>query len=238
MGQTVIGVTPLWDAEKGCIWMWPNYLAGLEAFGAVPVILPLAEDAGAVRRLLFLCDGVLFTGGQDVSPQLYGEEKRAVCGEICDARDIFEQNLLHLALEQDKPSFGICRGLQFFNVCLGGTLYQDLPAEHPSGVVHTSTPTNRATHMARILPDTPLHSLLEISDLRVNSYHHQGIKDLAPSLREMVRSEDDVIEAVYLPDKRFAWAVQWHPERSFAADECSRKIFAAFVDAAAHHTPR
>lgn len=238
MRQAIIGVTPLWDAERNSYWMLPDYLTSLEAVGAIPITLPLSEDADATAQLLDLCDGVLFTGGQDVSPQLYGEEKRAVCGEICDARDIFEQNLLHLALEQDKPVFGICRGLQFFNVCLGGTLYQDLPAEHPSEIVHTSAPTRRAFHGARVLPGTPLYALLETSDLRVNSYHHQGIKDLAPDLREMARSEDDVIEAVYLPDKRFAWAVQWHPERSFAADECSRKIFAAFVDAAAHHTPR
>ena len=238
MGETVIGVTPLWDAEKGCIWMWPNYLAGLEAFGAIPVILPLTEDAETARRLLSRCDGILFTGGQDVSPGLYGEDVRQVCGEICTARDTFEWNLLRLALEQDKPVFGICRGLQVFNACLGGTLYQDLPAEHPSEVVHTSTPAGPASHGARILPDTPLAALLGTTDLQVNSYHHQGIKDLAPPLREMVRSEDDVIEAVYLPGKRFAWAVQWHPERSFATDESSRRLFEAFVAAASHCTDR
>ena len=81
-----------------------------------------------------LCDGFLFTGGQDVSPVLYGENSRQACGEVCEKRDAFERRLFTQALKQDKTMLGICRGIQFFNACLGGTLYQDLPTEHPSHV--------------------------------------------------------------------------------------------------------
>ena len=190
------------------------------------------EYSGA--SLLSLCDGVLFTGGQDVSPELYGEKPRQACGEICKKRDAFEQRLFAQALEQDKPMLGICRGIQFFNACLGGTLYQDLPAEHPSDVAHAMRPPyDRAVHSVLLLPESPLAALLGRTKMGVNSYHHQAIKALAPGLAEMARSEDGLVEAVYMPNKSFVWAVQWHPEFSFRTDENSRKIFAAFAAAAA-----
>ena len=128
---------------------------------------------------------------------------------------------------------GICRGIQFFNACLGGTLYQDLPTEHPSEVAHVMRPPyDQTVHSVALLPGTPLAALLGRAELGVNSYHHQAIKVLAPGLVEMARSEDGLVEAVYLPDKSFVWAVQWHPEFSFRTDENSRKIFSAFVAAA------
>lgn len=230
MKKPIIGVTPLWDKEKNSYWMLPGYLEGLEEAGAIPVILPLAADGADIAQLADLCDGFLFTGGQDVAPQLYGEATRPTCGELCHARDTLERELLRQALERDKPILGICRGLQFLNVALGGTLYQDLPTEHPSEIEHSMKPPyDQAAHMVRILPDTPLAALLQKPELGVNSYHHQAIKNLTPGLVEMARSTDDLIEAVYLPGKTFVWAVQWHPEMSLHADEASGKIFKAFV---------
>lgn len=232
MKKPIIGVTPLWDKEKNSYWMLPGYLEGLEEAGAIPVILPLAADGADIAQLADLCDGFLFTGGQDVAPQLYREALKPTCGELCPARDTLERELLNRALEQDKPILGICRGLQFLNVALGGTLYQDLPTEHPSGIEHSMKPPyDQATHTVRILPDTPLAALMQKTELGVNSCHHQAIKTLAPDLVEMGRSTDDLIEAVYLPGKTFVWAVQWHPELSFHTDEDSRKMFMALVTA-------
>ena len=232
MEKPIIGVTPLWDGEKNSYWMLPGYLEGVQEAGAIPVILPLAADGADAARLADLCDGLLFTGGQDVSPQLYGEERRPACGELCPARDALERELLNRALEQDKPILGICRGLQFLNAALGGTLYQDLPTEHPSGTGHfMKPPYDRAAHAVHIWPMTPLASAVEKAELGVNSCHHQAIKTLAPDLVEMARSKDDLIEAVYLPGRTFVWGVQWHPEMSLRTDEASRKIFEAFVGA-------
>ena len=232
MKKPIIGVTPLWDEEKNSYWMLPGYLEGLKEAGGVPIILPLTADGTDIARLVDLCDGFLFTGGQDVSPRLYGEAMKPTCGELCPARDAMEWELLRRSLERDKPILGICRGLQFLNVALGGTLYQDLPTEHPSELGHSMRPPyDRAAHTARILPGTPLAALLQKTELGVNSCHHQAIKDLAPSLVEMARSTDDLIEAVYLPGRTFVWAVQWHPEMS-PQEESSRKIFEAFVRAA------
>ena len=232
MKKPIIGVTLLWDEEKNSYWMLPGYLEGLEEAGAIPIILPLAADGADIAQLADLCDGFLFTGGQDVAPQLYGEAMKPTCGELCPARDTLEQELLNRALEQDKPILGICRGLQILNVTLGGTLYQDLPTEHPSEISHSMKPPyDRAAHTVRILPDTPLAALLQKQELGVNSCHHQAIRSLAPSLVEMARSTDDLIEAMYLPGKTFVWGVQWHPELSFRTDEDSRKMFMALVTA-------
>ena len=93
-------------------------------------------------------------------------------------------------------------------------------------------PYDRIVHSVALLPGSPLAALLGRAELGVNSYHHQEIKALAPGLAEMARSEDGLVEAVYLPDKTFVWAVQWHPEFSFRTNENSRKIFSAFVAAA------
>ena len=202
MKKAVIGVTPLWDRDRDSYWMLPGYLEGLELAGALPIILPLTESNSDISRLVSLCDGFLFTGGQDVSPKLYGEKPRVTCGEICEKRDTFEQRLFTQSLEQDKPMLGICRGIQFFNACLGGTLYQDLPTEHPSEVAHVMRPPyDQIVHSVALLPGTPLAALLGRAELGVNSYHHQAIKVLAPGLAEIARSEDGLVEAVYIPDK-------------------------------------
>lgn len=233
MKKPIIGVTPLFDQGRDSYWMLPGYLEGLEQAGAIPIVLPLPEELEDLTQLISLCDGLLFTGGQDVSPELYGETPKVACGELCPARDRMEQALLHLALEQDLPVLGICRGIQFLNAALGGTLYQDLPTEHPSQTQHHMTPPyDRAVHTVTLRSGTPLAKLLGVERMGVNSYHHQAVKTTAPGLREMARSEDGLVEAVCLPEKRFVWAVQWHPEFSFRTDEHSRKIFAAFVAAA------
>ena len=233
MKKPIIGVTPLFDRERDSYWMLPGYLEGLEQAGAIPLVLPLPEDLDDLPQLVSLCDGLLFTGGQDVSPELYGEAPKPTCGEVCPARDRMEQALLRLALERDLPVLGICRGIQFLNAALGGTLYQDLPTEHPSQTQHHMTPPyDRAVHTVTLQPGTPLAELLGTEHIGVNSYHHQAVKTLAPCLTEMAWSEDGLIEAVCLPGKRFVWAVQWHPEFSFRVNEDSRKIFGAFVAAA------
>ena len=140
--------------------------------------------------------------------------------------------LLNRTLEQGKPILGICRGLQFLNVALGGTLYRNLPTEHLSGIEHSMEPPyDQAAHTVRILPDTPLAALLQKQELGVNNCHHQALKTLAPGLAEMACSMDDLIEAVCLPSKTFLWAVQWHPEMSLCADEARRKIFEVFIGA-------
>jgi putative glutamine amidotransferase len=146
-----------------------------------------------------------------------------------------ERALFSIAvLERNKPALGICRGIQIFNVLLGGTLHQDIPDRLPrSSLTHRQKPPyDRPVHRVSIEPGSPLHELLAVDSLAVNSSHHQGIAELSPRLGPMARSEDGLVEAVYMKDKSFVWAVQWHPEMALA-EEGSKKIFRAFVDACA-----
>lgn len=232
MKKPLIGVLPLWDDGKQSLWMLPGYFAGLQREGALPVMLPLAGDEPSLRRMAETFDGFLFTGGQDVQPSVYGEEQLPLTGEICPDRDGMETALLPLLLEAGKPVLGICRGIQILNAALGGTLWQDLPAQHPSDVEHhQGLPYNAPSHTVALVPGTPLHALLGEKTLPVNSLHHQGIKTLAPALRAMAAAPDGLVEAVYMPGKRFVWAVQWHPEYSLD-QPASRAILRAFVRAA------
>ncbi len=234
MKKPIIGITPLVDIEKASYWMLPGYMQGLEAAGAVPIMLPLLPDSAGITELAGICDGFLFAGGQDVSPSLYGETARPACGELCPERDSFEAALFQAALHHNKPVLGICRGIQLINVLLGGTLYQDLPTEHPSETPHRMAPPyDRAAHSVAVIPGSPLAALLGAREIGVNSCHHQAIKSLAPALRAMARAQDGLVEAACLPIKDFVWAVQWHPEFSFTSDENSQKLFGAFVAAAA-----
>ena len=138
-----------------------------------------------------------------------------------------------LTLETGKPMLGICRGIQLFNVMLGGSLYQDIPTECPSDVEHHETPPyDKVAHPVTVEQGTPLYQAVGVTQMGVNSYHHQGIKELGKGLRVAAKAPDGMVEAVYLPDHPFALAVQWHPEFSRLSDENSRRIFEAFVKAA------
>lgn len=232
MSRPVIGVVPLWDEKLSSLWMLPGYFGGIEQAGGLPIMLPLTSEPDELEQAAAMCDGFLFTGGQDVAPAVYGEEASPLCGESCPERDAMEQALLKLAVGLDKPVLGICRGIQFINAALGGTLYQHLPADYPSTTEHHQTPPyDKPVHKVRITPASPLEDLLGGGTLAVNSYHHQAIHTLAPSLRPMAVSEDGLVEAVCLPAARFVWGVQWHPEFSYKTDEASRKILSAFVGA-------
>lgn len=233
MKKPLVGIVPLVDEERESLWMLPGYMEGLTRAGAIPVMLPLISDKADLARLVEELDGFLLSGGHDVDPALYGEKPLPQCGIPCTPRDEMEKILVALALEQDKPVLGICRGIQFLNAVLGGTLYQDIPAQRPSELEHHQTPPyDRPVHRVKLKRESPLAKLLEAETLEVNSYHHQGIKTLAPGLEEMAWAEDGLVEAVYMPGKRFVWAVQWHPEFSWKSQEASRRILTAFVRAA------
>jgi putative glutamine amidotransferase len=234
MRRPVIGLAPLWDEEKDSLWMLPGYMDGIEQAGGLPVMLPLSTDKLMLEQICRSVDGLLFTGGQDVCPGLYGEEKSTCCGTICDKRDDMESLLFSISvMSMDKPAFGICRGIQLFNVLLGGTLYQDLPAQYkgmPQLCHRQKPPYGMPDHRVTIGTGSPLHALLGTDTMAVNSCHHQGIRELSQELVCMAVAEDGLIEAVYVPCRRFVWAVQWHPEYSLH-DENSRLLFEAFINA-------
>ena len=210
----IIGVTPLWDEERKSIWMLPDYLDGIRAAGGIPVVLPLEMSEEDADRIVETCDGFLFTGGQDVGS--------------CPERDKLETLVLSKALQSDKAILGICRGLQFINVFLGGTLWQDLPSQHPSEIIHRQgKPYGVPTHTVTLNGD--LKTLLGKGIIKVNTLHHQAAKDLGSDLTTIAVAPDGIIEAVQMVGKRFVWAVQWHPEYMFKTSPDSLAIFSCFI---------
>lgn len=230
--KPIIGLIPLVDEGRESLWMLPGYMDGVAQAGGVPIMLPLTDDEEALGLLCDTCDGFLLTGGHDVSPEFYGHARLPVCGATSPERDRMEALVLRRAMDDDKPVLGICRGIQFVNAALGGTLWQDLPTQRPSDVCHRQTaPYDAPTHEVSLLPDTPLKALLKRETLGVNSYHHQAIRELAAPLKPMAVSPDGLVEAVWHPEQRFLWAVQWHPEFAWKSDSAARAVFGAFVRA-------
>ena len=229
MKKSIIGVTPLWDTERQSVWMLPDYLDGIKAAGGLPVVLPLEMSAADADQIVDTCDGFLFTGGQDVMPALYGSEDTTGTVFPSPERDRLETLLLSKALQADKAVLGICRGLQFINVFLGGTLWQDLPSQHPSEIVHRQgKPYDIPTHHVKLSDE--LMALFGKEILDVNTLHHQAIKDLGSGLVPMAIAPDGIIEAIRMMGKRFVWAVQWHPEYMFRTDSDNLAILSCFVE--------
>lgn len=233
MNKPIIGILPLADVKTGYAWMKPNYVSAISNAGGIPFILPLTEDEGLLDELTASCDGFLLTGGYDISPALYGQEKLPTCGDGTDGLDRMESMLISRILDADKPVLGICRGLQFLNVALGGTLWQDLPTQRPSEIGHSmEVPYDRFVHKALQTEDSPLLQIIPEREFGVNSAHHQGICNLGKDLFPAARSEDGLIEAVCMPGKKFVYAVQWHPEDLFRIDANAASLFKALVLAA------
>jgi putative glutamine amidotransferase len=188
------------------------YRAALVAVGIEPVEDPASLDG---------VDGLCLAGGADVDPAVYGEPRRPETEEPDLDRDRLESALLRDALDRDLPVLAICRGLQLMNAVLGGTLEQ-----HIEGHNHRKL---RDAHEIRIAPGSRLERILGTQDYIVNSRHHQAAAKLAPGLLLAATAPDGVVEALEAPGRRFALAVQWHPEGRTDGEDA--KIFRAFRDA-------
>ena len=232
MKKPIIGLTPIYDEDKKCVCMRAGYMEVIEAAGGIPIMLSLANDTDQIEGILDICDGIVFTGGHDVHPNIYKEEKLDICDITHEGRDRFEQALFMRAFEEDKPILGICRGIQIINALLGGTLWQDIAVQKGEEIAQSHRmplPYNTPWHKVSLVKETPLYDLLKKETLEVNSYHHQGIKTLADSLACMAIAEDGLIEAVYCPGKRFVQAIQWHPETLWEAEDDALRIVENFV---------
>lgn len=229
----VIGIVPMYDDKMENYRLRPGYMDAVAKAGGLPVMLHPAEDEAAFHQMLETCDGFIFSGGQDIEPSRYGEEKLEKCEECMPARDSYELALLKLVLENNKPVLGICRGVQVLNVLYGGDLYQDIPTQLGCDVVHRAAVMGEAAmHLMEVYDNTPLARITGERTIEVNSFHHQAIKNLGEGLLPMAKSPDGVIEGAYVYGKRFAIAVQWHPELMFRTDKNAMALFEALVDAA------
>jgi putative glutamine amidotransferase len=218
-----------------------DYVEGVTEAGGVRVVLPPLAGPQAAKALLEGLDGLLLSGGSDLNPCYYGERPIPKLDVTIPERDAFEMALLRLALRRRVPVFGICRGMQVMNVALGGTLYQDLPSQLGSDVLkHQQDTLNwQPTHEVEVHEDSWVGRIIGAC-AKVNSYHHQGVKDLAAGLIASARSSDGVVEALESRDFSERWlvGVQWHPEKMPNAAPEHRSLFEAHVCAAERHALR
>jgi putative glutamine amidotransferase len=234
--QPIIGITTLEGKNPDglpTVMLIQAYIHAIMQAGGVPVLIPsmLAEQGWDVlyKRL----DGILFSGGGDIAPEHFNGENHPRIAGIEPLRDSIELNLFHAAVDDGKPFLGICRGIQTVNVGLGGTLYEHLGEQFPREIDHTYPTTMRTqlVHEVKIEEGTRIAEVVGEPILKVNSLHHQGLKDVAPELRVTGYAPDGLVEAVELPSHPFGLAVQWHPEW-LTDQKPTRNLFRAFVKAA------
>jgi len=228
------GIVRTWDGAERT-GLNSGYLRSVSLAGGVPLVLSPLIGASLAARALDGVDGLVLTGGEDIDPAWYNTDRSPLINPPSRERDLFELALFAAARQRELPILGICRGIQLINVALGGTLYQDLPSERPGPVDHNlaGTRTDRS-HAIRLAPESLTAEALGTVSLRVNSFHHQSIRDLAPGLVATGWSEDDLIEAVEGAEGQpWMLAVQWHPEEMHADESApERGLFRALVERA------
>ncbi len=198
----------------------------INAGGIALAVLPVTNSR-YVKELIDTADALLLTGGDDIAPELYGEERAEKCGLVSLTRDEFEIRAVRLARKKRIPVLGVCRGIQVMNVALGGSLYQ-----HTDG------------HMQKLEKNEPSHFVTLTESVlsgiypkrcKVNSFHHQAVKQIGEELRICGVSDDGCTEAIFLPEHPFFVGVQWHPEHMTKNDTGARKLFESFIEAARHN---
>jgi len=228
----LIGVTGFQPAP-GKVGVNQDYMEAVLRAGGLPVLFPVTEDEGLLERLLDQVDGLVLSGGEDVDPRFYGEEKLPCCGTISPERDRMEFPLCRLALKRDLPVLAICRGVQVLNCALGGTLYQDIAEQFSKTLEHPcyDRPAE-PVHEVRTEPGSRLHAILGSPVVQVNSRHHQAIRLPGKGLRVTGRATDGLPEAVELPEAHFVLGVQWHPESLSDRFPEHQRLFDALLRAA------
>ncbi len=219
----LIGIT-CGRTSTGAVTLSTNYTEAVAKAGGIPVVLPIIDDPALAESLLAKVDGIVFSGGPDLDPAEYGEEVLNETVSIDAVRDRSDLLFARAALASGKPVLAICRGEQLMNVALGGSLYQDLPAQVEGVLPHRDT-----IHMIGVEKGSVLFDLFGSDSLLVNTFHHQAVKDAAPGSRVTARSSDGVVEAF---ENANVVAVQFHPERMFQADPSWLGLFRYLVDKA------
>ena len=211
-----------------------RYVTAVEQNGGVPLLIPYLTADEKLYRLLDLCDGLLFPGGEDVDPGNYGEEPHSRLGEIKPEIDKFLIKAIRYAIEKEIPSMGICKGMQMMVVVTGGSLYQDMyhQREEESYLHCQYGKRDYELHTVEIEKDTHLYGILGTDSIRTNSMHHQSVKNTGNIMRVSAKAGDGVIEAMESSDGLFI-GVQWHPEEMIDSSEKMNLLFKNLVERAA-----
>lgn len=228
----VIGITSAFihkTLNTEGVYVHHDYHRAVLLCGGIPVLLP-PVPLHVIPSYLKLCDGFILSGGEDVDPAHYGQPPHEKLGFVFQERDEFELSLTTALLRKPKPVLAICRGLQLLNIALGGTLWQDLPSQRSSPILHDQK-SHRSVpvHHVTLSPQSRLAAILKSPSINVNSLHHQGIDRLGKGLVAVGHSSDGLIEAVEMEGKDFMIGVQWHPESMVPESSEMNRLFSHFV---------
>lgn len=232
--MTTIGIT-LDSEEPGGYSPLPwyalrkEYFASVARRGATPIGLP--HEPSQVSAYLDMIDGLLLTGGDvDIPPEMYGEQGSTDTLMLKDGRTQFEVALTNEALQRNMPILGVCAGEQLLNVLHGGTLIQHIPDEIDDALEHQQpTPRTEPWHKVTLNKNSKLYAITQTETYRVNSNHHQAVKDVGKGLIVNATAPDGVIEGIERPDHPFCIGVEWHPELEICPQDTA--LMDAFIAA-------
>jgi putative glutamine amidotransferase len=213
------------------------YIHAVEVAGGLPLMIPLSRDPLVLEEYFATIDGLLLPGGMDVDPVHYGEEPHRRLKEVDPIRDETELFLARRALKGDMPILGVCRGQQLLNVAAGGSLFQDIGSQFQSEVIQhfQDFAQEWPSHSIEIQPGTLLSKIVPERRVRVNSYHHQAVRKVAPDFRMNATAPDGVVEGIESTRHTFALGVQWHPELLVDELDFNLALFRRHVEAASRY---
>lgn len=222
--KPVIGITGSYQPENNVFLHKDFFVAAITKAGGLAVLLPSTMDEKLIQEYFNICQGFVFSGGGDMDPVYWGEFPQPGCGEIDPVRDRFEFSLAEKALAFPKAILGICRGCQILNAAAGGSLVQDVH----SRMSHVQkAPRSHSFHDIFIEKESRLRKILGDDHIRVNSFHHQAVKEPGQGLYITALAGDGTVEAIESTQHPFYIGVQWHPE--CMRDEHSARLFKALT---------
>jgi putative glutamine amidotransferase len=227
-----IGITMRLELETNRFYLGRDYSEALEGFGAIPIHISLIPKKEYISETLKTLDGILLPGSNsDIDPLIYNEEPLPKLGPVVPEKDETDLLVLEVAEHLKMPVFGICFGMQALNVSRGGTLIQDIETEIENCLKHEQgKPNSRNSHNLVIGKESILKRLITTEGVKVNSSHHQAVKNVGSNLKATSWAKDGVIESIEdTREDRFVFGVQWHPELSWKFDELSKNLFQSFV---------
>ena len=229
MKKPLIGLTPYGRDEKNAFSLPAQYLESVRRAGGIPFLI--TPDETELDEIFPLLSGLILTGGGDMNPELYGGQSHEKIYMIDDERDSGEIEVFNRFYKTGQPILGICRGLQIINVAWGGTLITHLPDQYGETILHRAPPRVPTPHQVKLDPDSRLSKLMEVSEAKISSWHHQSIDRVADGLEVVGHASDGVIEAVECHQHPWLYAVQWHPELTAGDDASQQSLFNHLVKA-------